>query len=230
MLGGSVAVVGGVAAATVTASNLTSGRVVVAGTAGLLGDDADLTFATDTLTAAKISTGQLTDTGLTSGRVPIAGTGGLLGDDAGLTFAAGTLSATNLTSSGTVSAGVAAGAAFTPGAWTPTFACSGSMTYTSTSIAYSKYCKWGKTVWFSLQVSGTTGGTASTQIYFTLPVTAASSSPAFWMFVAGGGDGGNLILLSANLNSTQGFVDKLSNWGLGAARTFNVTGIYEAAA
>ncbi len=39
----------------ITDSALTSGRVTFAGAAGLLVDDADLTFATDTLTAAKIS-------------------------------------------------------------------------------------------------------------------------------------------------------------------------------
>ena len=41
-------------AATVTPDGLTSGRVVFAGTAGVLSDDADLTFSGDTLTATKI--------------------------------------------------------------------------------------------------------------------------------------------------------------------------------
>lgn len=38
-----------------TSNALTSGRVPVAGASGILGDDADLTFATDTLTATKIA-------------------------------------------------------------------------------------------------------------------------------------------------------------------------------
>jgi hypothetical protein len=41
-------------AATLTADGLTSGRIVFAGTNGVLSDDSDLTFSTDTLTAAKI--------------------------------------------------------------------------------------------------------------------------------------------------------------------------------
>jgi hypothetical protein len=41
-------------AATVTADGLTSGRVVFAGTAGVLSSDADLTFSGDTLTATKL--------------------------------------------------------------------------------------------------------------------------------------------------------------------------------
>tara|TARA_R100000084_G_scaffold42725_2_gene17456 strand:+ start:850 stop:2232 length:1383 start_codon:yes stop_codon:yes gene_type:complete len=41
-------------AATFTADGLTSGRVVFAGTDGVLSDDSDLTFSSDTLTATKI--------------------------------------------------------------------------------------------------------------------------------------------------------------------------------
>ena len=42
-------------AATLTADGLTSGRVVFAGTNGVLSDDADITFSTDTLTVTKIA-------------------------------------------------------------------------------------------------------------------------------------------------------------------------------
>ncbi len=41
-------------------TNLTAGRVTFAGTSGLLTDDADFTFATDTLTVTKIATTQFT--------------------------------------------------------------------------------------------------------------------------------------------------------------------------
>lgn len=85
-----------------TVSNLTSGRVPIAGASGVLADDADLTFATDTLTATKlvgttsVTTAALTDSGLTSGRVVVATTGGLLADDADLTFSVDTLTAKGL--------------------------------------------------------------------------------------------------------------------------------------
>lgn len=84
---------------------LTSTRVPFTTTNGRLTDDADMTFATDTLTVTKLSTTQVTNSGLTSGRVVIASTGGLLADDADLTFATNTLSATNVTTSGTTSTG-----------------------------------------------------------------------------------------------------------------------------
>jgi hypothetical protein len=41
-------------ASTITADGLTSGRVVFAGTAGVLSDDSDFTFSTDTLTVTKL--------------------------------------------------------------------------------------------------------------------------------------------------------------------------------
>ena len=60
---------------TLTVSGLTSGRVPIAGTGGLIGDDADLTFATDTLTATKISTTDITATAVSTGAAPAASTG-----------------------------------------------------------------------------------------------------------------------------------------------------------
>lgn len=88
---------GAISATSVTDSGLTSGRVVIASTGGLLADDGDLTFSTDRLTATNLTVGTaLNNTALTSGRVVIAGAAGLLADDSDLTFATATLSATNV--------------------------------------------------------------------------------------------------------------------------------------
>ena len=54
-------------AATITADGLTATRVVFAGTAGVLSSDADLTFATDTLSVTKIATTHVTASGNISG-------------------------------------------------------------------------------------------------------------------------------------------------------------------
>lgn len=50
----SVASTGAVSGTSFTDSGLTAGRVPIVGTAGLLADDADMTFATDTLTVTKV--------------------------------------------------------------------------------------------------------------------------------------------------------------------------------
>lgn len=62
----------GVTGALVMASGaLTSGRVALVTTNGLLTDDSDLTFATDTLTATKLSTTQLVSSGSANNRAVV---------------------------------------------------------------------------------------------------------------------------------------------------------------
>ncbi len=119
---------GALRSANVTANNLTTGRVVLATTGGLLTDDSALLFntstneltvsgpvtttgafngtsidATGTLRAANV-----TANNLTSGRVLIAGTSGLITDDSGLTYVAATDS---LSASGSITASTWANAA-----------------------------------------------------------------------------------------------------------------------
>ena len=84
--------------ASATIEDLTSGRVVLAGTGGSLEDNADLAYDGTTLTVAGnidvntqaiLASANIED--LTSGRVVLAGTSGELEDSAGLTFDGTTL-------------------------------------------------------------------------------------------------------------------------------------------
>ena len=61
-------------AQTITADGLTSGRVVIAGANGVLLDDADFTFVTDTLTVTKLATGLITQTTDAVGTAQTVGT------------------------------------------------------------------------------------------------------------------------------------------------------------
>lgn len=63
----SLTTAGGLTVTNLTDSGLTTTRVPFASTGGLLVDDADMTFATDTLTITKIATTQTTITGPTAG-------------------------------------------------------------------------------------------------------------------------------------------------------------------
>ena len=89
---------------TVTANNLTSGRVVLAGTSGLLQDDSGITFNTSTdelIVSGRVDAvggligANVTANNLTSGRVLLAGTDGIIEDNSGLTY-----DGTNLTLGG----------------------------------------------------------------------------------------------------------------------------------
>lgn len=72
--------VGGTFGATsATLSGLTAGRVVFAGTGGLLTDDADFTFATDTLTATKIVGTTSVKVGTAAGYISSDGSTGATG-------------------------------------------------------------------------------------------------------------------------------------------------------
>ena len=122
---GGADIAGGLVANSAKVSDLTSGRVVLAGTDGELQDNGNLTFNGSTLAvtgAATVSstldvTGALDVDGgadvagglvansakvsdLTSGRVVLAGTAGELEDSGSLTFSGGTLSATEFSGSG----------------------------------------------------------------------------------------------------------------------------------
>jgi hypothetical protein len=55
--------------------------------------------------------------------------------------------------------------------WTPTLTASGSMTWTSTSINEARYTQIGKIVFFKVNITGTVGGSLSTELQFTLPST-----------------------------------------------------------
>jgi hypothetical protein len=73
----------------VTANNLTSGRVALVGTSGLIQDDSGLTYntTTDRLTVfGGIVTANVTSNNLTSGRVALVGADGLIQDDSGMTY------------------------------------------------------------------------------------------------------------------------------------------------
>lgn len=65
--------------ANVTDSALVAGRVVFAGTAGILASDSDMTFATDTLTITKlVASTSITDSGLTVSTALTANASGVL--------------------------------------------------------------------------------------------------------------------------------------------------------
>lgn len=116
------------------------------------------------------------------------------------------------------------------GTWTPTWGGTGSLTFTSVTTNPALYIQCGKLVILIIHGSGTTGGTTSTAITYTLPVTANDAQHC-----GGGGfvrDGGSPIGAVHTLNSTtQGYLSRYdaANWGLGASRVATGVLIYRAA-
>lgn len=106
--------------------------------------------------------------------------------------------------------------------YTPTLSASGSMTYTSTTINLAQYLKifdWGIV---KFNITGTTGGTASTDLRLTLPagwswadtqnaqplgtLTDSTKQPAKFLPSSG-------VIIARNMTD--------ANWGLGSGRQFD---------
>ncbi len=118
--------------------------------------------------------------------------------------------------------------------WTPSYGAAGSMTYTSVTTDYAKYFKFGKWIIFRIKATGTTGGTASNYVTFSLPTAPATAAIAqFSAMIFDTSLSGDVSLGHAfNLTgSTVGvFNFNNSNWGLGTGRSIYVSGLYEVSA
>lgn len=112
--------------------------------------------------------------------------------------------------------------------WTPTITASGAMTIGSTVITYAKYCRMGSMVFIKARATFTTGGTANTDVIFTLPVNISTDGEVLAAAVS---DPSGLAGFAQRNSSTTIYVRRYdsANWSLGASRGFFVNGFYEAA-
>ena len=115
--------------------------------------------------------------------------------------------------------------------WTPSYSASGAMTYTTVTTTYARYCLLGNSVHFQIKALGTTGGVASTQLRFTVPIQPKRDT-------ADGMGGGCTIIDGGAYRSGQwshqGTTKTIAvarydfaNWGLAANTGFIITGFYE---
>jgi len=114
--------------------------------------------------------------------------------------------------------------------WTPSYSAGGAMTFTSVTTDEARYCVVGNLLHYKIRANGTTGGTASTVIQFTVPINRAdtvvhSSAASVWLY-----DGGDKAGMAAFYNTANTImVAKYdgSNWGLGETKVFIVSGFFE---
>ena len=111
--------------------------------------------------------------------------------------------------------------------WLPDYTQTGGMTFTSVTTTEANYKLFDRYVKINFRLSGTTGGSADTQIEFTVPFTPATVTVNF----AGSGfDGGTVGILfrieSGRQLGAQKFTGTTTNWALGASKFVNGTGDY----
>jgi hypothetical protein len=113
--------------------------------------------------------------------------------------------------------------------YTPTFTASGSMTIGALSIGYAKFCIIGRALTVQVQATFTTGGTASTTVNYTLPVTAEDTSANLggWgmLFDPAAVGAANNIAGSGTLLANRRYDN--ANWSLGTGRQVRTGITYE---
>ena len=114
--------------------------------------------------------------------------------------------------------------------WTPTYTTSGSMTWTSITTEHARYKIVNDVVFFEIFVHGTTGGTQSNELRFTLPVNPENDGVAW----AGRGfDSSSTAIREASgawiSGSSYVQVNQAdnSNWALGSYTGFSINGFYK---
>lgn len=115
--------------------------------------------------------------------------------------------------------------------YSPSYSASGSMTYTSVSTAEAKWYVNGSTLFYMIQASGTTGGTASNTILITPPVTIAGSSSSYpnSAAIVDGTSAATVGTGAARVSDNKIFVRKSDNssLGLGTGRLVQAHGFYQ---
>ena len=112
--------------------------------------------------------------------------------------------------------------------WQPTYSASGSMTYTSVSTLIIGYKVMNSSLQYNVFGRGTTGGSASNSLTFTLPFVPGSSSH-FLSFFGYCRDGGTSYMSGASITNNTNVISVKkydgSNFGLGIDRDLYSNGV-----
>lgn len=116
--------------------------------------------------------------------------------------------------------------------WTPNYSASGSMTYTSVTTNYAVFSVKGRMVYFRLYATGTTGGTASTDLQASAPTAPDTTNVGAnrWTVTANTRDAtsGNTVVGGGTMLTSTIAVRKFDSsvYGLAAGRIMMVEGFY----
>lgn len=111
--------------------------------------------------------------------------------------------------------------------YVPTYGATGSMTYTSVSTIHAKFHVYGKSCFYSIYSSGTTGGTASYGLTVSSPINPAVNAERGGCCVRDGSFMSGYWTTNTSSNTLEFQKYDTSNYALGASRTVLSTGFYE---
>lgn len=115
--------------------------------------------------------------------------------------------------------------------WSPTWGATGSMTFTSVTTHWANYFRVDDWVFYEVGAQGTTGGTASTAITFTLPATPSNSGVP--PYVGSGWCDGTATVEPCTTRYTSGvaqvYLADGDNWQLDTGVDVNISGRFKVA-
>lgn len=113
--------------------------------------------------------------------------------------------------------------------WSPTYTAGGSMTWTSIVTEHARYKVNNDICTIEIYVHGVTGGTASTNLIFTLPINPANTGTHFSGQAYDGYAGAYRQCSGIDVGSNQVYVnqDENVNWALNTFTGFGINGVYE---
>jgi len=105
------------------------------------------------------------------------------------------------------------------------------MTYSSVTTNYANYYQIGKFVWYSMEASGTLGGTPSYGVRFTAPVNmdTTNKNVAAGGFTDGGSTKGAAVVEQISTTTMEVRRYDVGNFSAGSARVIAASGFYKAA-
>lgn len=113
--------------------------------------------------------------------------------------------------------------------WTPTVTGSGSMTISGLTVAFARYLQLGSIVFFTLNISCTTGGTAGQDIQISFPINSSIVTDAIAISGNGVPAGGSLqsLVSFASYGAQQFLARIVANWPAGAQTAIRLSGFYQ---
>jgi hypothetical protein len=118
------------------------------------------------------------------------------------------------------------------GTWEPTYGAGGSMTYDPVTTTYARYLSIGKLTAIWLNATGTTGGSASHYLTFTLPSSCSATASALgtaYLYDSGVTECLGFCSVAGGSNITVVEKYNIANWGIGSSKWFSATMLYLAA-
>lgn len=111
--------------------------------------------------------------------------------------------------------------------WTPALSNDASMTISAVSVVSAQYAAFGQVIFFSAEVTFTTGGVADSEVNLTLPLKTANAVSSGGFVIDGANEISGIAISTADSVTLKVKRYDSANWSLGANRKISLSGTYK---